>query len=217
MKESKYAKKLKMLDNRAYIRRCMWRDLDDRISKEFCEFKTISDPVFGNTYLSFLKDRQKYKCSGLLSHQFHNATHIKFGSRLLNIASIPKAKEKLVPKTEHNAQLFYSQGSIGDVIVCLSPYVSKIYKVDEREIIIARYKQPSDITCLDIRRHLNIFEKYALATSHSSAGLLRPYLYRRWLQYLDFRQQNNNRKHAVLVLERISLLALAALGVWVAR
>ncbi len=217
MKENKYAQKLKRLDNQAYIRRCMWNDLDERISQRFASFKARSAPVFGETYLSFLKERPKYKNSPLLAHQFHNATYIKFGSRRLGIANIPdESQSSLVLRTEHNAQLFYTQGSIGDVLVVLSPYVSEVYKVEESEIVIARYKQPSDISSKDIEKHLRVFEKYALATSHSSAGLFRPYVYRRWIQYQDFRYKDNNRKHIVLASERILLFVLAAAGVWLA-
>ncbi|CAM4499984.1 hypothetical protein VIVU109784_22095 [Vibrio vulnificus] len=218
MKKDKFARKLTKLDDRAYIRRCMWPDLDVRIEKEFKTFQKESLAAFGDVYLTQLKQRKKYRNSNLLSSQFHNATYVKFGSRSLGIAKIPNEnKEPLAICSERNAQLYYTQGSIGDVLVVLSPYTSEIYNVHEKNIVIARYKQPVDISPRLINKHLKVFKKYALASSHASAGLLSPYLFRRWLQLKDFRYKDNNRAELIRVIERVILVSLAAISAWLAK
>ncbi|EGR4459375.1 hypothetical protein DDN63_17685 [Vibrio cholerae] len=218
MMKDKFARKLTRLDNRAYIRRCMWPDLDIRIEKEFKAFKKESLAAFGHVYLTQLKQRKQYKNSNLLSSQYHNATYIKFGSRSLGIAKIPnKNNEPIEICSEGNAQLYYTQGSIGDVLVVLSPYTSEVYNVHEKDIVIARYKQPIDISAKLINKHLKVFKKYALASSHASAGLLSPYLFRRWLLLKDFRYKDNNRARLIFIIERFVLVLLAAISAWLAK
>ncbi|EJL7016575.1 hypothetical protein NMT49_003534 [Vibrio cholerae] len=216
--KDKFARKLARLDDRAYIRRCMWSDLDARIETEFKAFQKESLAAFGNLYLSQLKQKNQYKNSTLISSQFHNATYIKFGSRNLGIAKMPhKNNEPLAISSEENAQLYYTQGSIGDVLVVLSPYTSDVYNVHEKDIVIGRYKQPTDISAKLINKHLKVFKKYALASSHASAGLLLPYLFRRWLLLKDFRYKNNNRARLIFIIERVVLVLFAAVSAWLAK
>jgi len=214
---NKQIEKLKRSDTQAYIRRVMWSSLDERVTKVFNNFKSENngDSALGRLYISKLKDDENYRNSSLCSYQFLNALHIFCGTRFLGVNSFDKDKKKFFAATESNAQLWFSQGPTGNVLVFIAPYSSDLGEVTEKEIIIGNYSQPSDITDGNIKNHIKTFVKYAVATSVNSSGNIYSYLFRRYLIARDFRYKTELRSNVLRALERLLAPFLAILAIWV--
>lgn len=133
--------------------------MDDRVQREFeiLNADTHSADIFGSLYISRSKDDEPIKSSNLISSQYINSTHIFTGLRLLGFNISSSDNESLEVAFERNAQLWYSQGPSGDVLVFVAPYQSNAGKINETEIIIGKYQNPSQITPKHIKNIFHIF------------------------------------------------------------
>ncbi|OOQ67443.1 hypothetical protein [Vibrio parahaemolyticus] len=217
MKVKDQIEKMKRRDNRAYIRRVMWLDLDKRVEEVFERFKKENPDVgvLGSLYLSKLGDDEDYRSSQLTSDRFINATHVYFGARFLGVNKFNNDTKKFSIATESNAQLWYSQGPSGQVMVFIAPYASDLGEIEEKEIIIGYYSQPIDILAKNIERHFMVLSKYAVATSIHSSGSFSSYLYRKYLVMQDFRFKTEYRSKFISIIERILTPSLAVLAILV--
>ncbi|MDL0433984.1 hypothetical protein QPM17_22850 [Marinobacter sp. TBZ242] len=216
MKLKEAAEIIKRDATNAWIRRVNWRFMDQRIQTEFESVASDKDSLnlLGGLYISRAKDNDPIRKSNLIISQHINSTHIFTGHRLLGISVIDPETKALKIASERNAQLWYSQGPSGDVLVFVGPYQSDAGKIEENEIIIGKYHNPSQITAQRIRKHFSIFLKYCSCTAQHSASSLSNYLYRKYLVFNDFRYKSTYRQKLIVFAERILILALGGAAVW---
>ncbi|MGV3001754.1 hypothetical protein [Vibrio sp. E150_018] len=216
MKLEMAAEKIKKDSINAWIRRVNWRFMDERIQAEFDRNKPDGDyiGILGGLYIRRAKDDEPLKSSNLISSQYVNSTHIFTGHRLLGIRVVNPDSENLKIASERNAQLWYSQSPSGEVLVFVAPYQSDAGEFDESEIIIGKYRSPSQVTDQIIRKHFAIFFKYCSCTAQHSASSLRGYLYRQYLIFNDFRYKSTYKQKFLRAFERLLILLLGGAAVW---
>ncbi|OMH30219.1 hypothetical protein [Motiliproteus sp. MSK22-1] len=212
----KYAKKIREADSRAFVRRVMWRSLDERIYKVFDDYaeKIGALNSFGGLKIRRTRNYEPIRSSELISSQHINSTHIWTGDRFLGVALVDREKKSIKDALETNAQLWYSQGPSGQVLVFVAPYSSNAGEIQEKEIIIGKYKEPASISISDINSHFSIFFKYCFCTSQHSASSLSNYLYRKKLMFRDFRYKSDFKSKAINVVERVAILVVGGAAVW---
>lgn len=215
MKLREAAERIKRDSIKAFINRVNWRFMDDRIQLEFDRFTSDKDSsnLLGGLYISRANEREPIRSADLISSQYINSTHISTGQRFLGITVVDTEKTALKVASEKNAQLWYSQGPSGDVLVFVGPYQSDAGKIEENEIIIGKYQEPSQVTSQRIRKHFSTFFKYCSCTAQHSASLS-SYLYRQYLLFNDFRYKSTYRQKLVRAVERLLILALGGAAVW---
>lgn len=216
MKLTKAAEIIKRDSINAWISRVNWRFMDERIQAEFECVTSDKDSVnqLGGLYISRAKDNDPIRSSDLISSQYINSTHIFTGHRLLGISVVDPETKALKIASERNAQLWYSQGPSGDVLVFVGPYQSDAGKIEENEIIIGKYNNPSQVTSECIRKHFSIFFKYCSCTAQYSASSLSNYLYRKYLIFKDFRYKSTYRQKLIVFSERMLILVIGLAAVW---
>lgn len=200
----------------AWIKRVNWRFMDERIQIEFERYTSDNESVnlLGGLYISRAKDNEPIRTADLISSQYINSTHIFTGHRFLGISIVDSETKKLKIASERNAQLWYSQGPSGDVLVFIGPYHSDAGKIEENEIIIGKYQNPSQITAQCIRKHFSVFFKYCSCTAQHSASSMSGYLYRQYLIFNDFRYKSTYRQKLIRTAERLLILVLGGAAVW---
>jgi hypothetical protein len=208
----KIAIKMKRSDDSAYVKRCMWLGLNERIKDEFNKkIKPYSDSyLFGDFY--FYSDdvisREAYKRRiNIITCEAINATYIFTGNKRQRVYYMSNGS--LTNLHESGAQLWYTQTVSGAVLVFISPCSSVMTSFDENEIIIGNYKQPISITNRKIEKHINIFLKYRFYSGFNSSSSFSSYFFRMRLKVLDFR----NRKYINNLMYKIAPLILAAGGI----
>lgn len=216
MKLKEAAERVKRDSINAWMRRVNWRFMDERIQLEFENLASDKDSVnlLGGLYISRAKDNEPIRNSNLTSSKYINSTHIFTGHRLLGISVVDTETKKLKIASERNAQLWYSQGPPGDVLVFVGPYQSDVGETAENEIIIGKYQNPSQATAQCIRKHLSMFFKYCSCTAQHSTSSLSNYLYRKYLVFNDFRYKSIYRQKLIQVSERLLILALGGAAIW---
>ncbi|MCL7942921.1 hypothetical protein [Marinobacter sp. ATCH36] len=216
MSVAKYAKKMESADSMAFVRRVMWKSLDGRIRQVFdahLEHKSALNH-FGGLFIRRAYDEEPIRSSGLVSFQHINSIHIFTGHRLLGVSLVDQEKNRLKIACETNAQLWYSQGPSGQVLVFVAPYKSDAGEIEEKEIIIGKYKEPESVSVDDVKRHFRVFFKYCSCTSQHSANSLLHFLYRKRLMMSDFRYRSDFRAKAINVAERVAILIVGGAAVW---
>lgn len=204
-------------DRRAYIRRAMWPDLELRLSVCYRELARTKDiQCLGGVYLKCSQSRDPgYDFAGLSPYNCLNQAEVSLGRRALSvyhtIAVDPLGQAKA--EFESGASIVFSQDVTGQVAVLLHPYKSKLASVNEDNILLSFGMEPVAISEADIRRYLRTFLRYSLATSGVRYANLADYLFRLRLLFNDRRNKRAQRHFAVVLAERLALLALAVLGV----
>jgi len=212
----KYAEKIARADSIAFVRRVMWKSLDERIRQVFDEHSEYKSALnqFGGLFIRRACDDESIRSSGLLASQHINSTHIFTGHRLLRVSLVDQEKNSLKIASETNAQLWYSQGPSGQVLVFVAPYRSNAGEIEEKEIIIGKYKEPASVSVANVKRHFRVFFKYCSCTSQHSANSLLHFLYRKRLMMSDFRYRSDFRAKALNVVERGAILIVGGAAVW---
>lgn len=215
----KIAQEIQIREDRAYIRRAMWIDFEDRLEKFFQDLagdnKLLSH--FGNIYLSTTKDFYGSKIANQISRtNLMNYAQISSGTRILGFShNLKSAKNKSIKlATESEAALCFHQLSDGRVNVYLYPYKSDLVRMDEDFIFLGINLEPNYLTNEIIQSFTEKFFRYCLATSAISTGSYSSYLYRTRLRLLDFRYKKIQKSKLILIVEKILVIALAVLGVW---
>ncbi|EPO5286632.1 hypothetical protein ACUBZM_000288 [Enterobacter kobei] len=216
MKLAKAAEIIKRDSIRAYIKRVNWRFMDERIQMEFERLKSDSEntSVLGDIYISRGKDENPIQYLKLISSQYINSTHVFTGTRFLGLNVINSESQSLDVAIERNAQLWYSQGPSGDVLVFIGPYQSNAGKIKESEIIIGKYRNPYLVTNKQVKKHFSIFFKYCTCTAQHSSSNMHTYLYRQYLIFNDFRYKSTYRNKFVRNVERFLILLIGGAAVW---
>lgn len=210
--------RLHAADRRAFTRRVMWIDFEQRLQiafQRFCPKQEDSDQL-GRLYLTLSSEHNPaYSKNGTLRAFALNQAQVTTGWRRLGLqhtlgeAELLKTKEGM----ESGATISFSQNVAGTVSVLLFPYKSDLAKVREENILLAFGIEPTELTQRKIEKCLQIFARYCEATSAHTFGGLRDYLFRLRLIALDRRNRSVQSKALLLFVERSLLLALAGLGV----
>lgn len=183
----KYAKAMESDWSNAFVRRVMWIDMDGRIKSIFSEIeKSDLASRYGDLFLH----------EGLHFHakKFHvterlNQIQISCGIRFLGLKGVdvdgnqPKKKIRM----EKNAALWFTQSPSGGVTVFMAPYKSDLVSMNEENIIIGHYKDPSNLTDRKVRYLFSIFFRYLSITSAIHHQTPKDYIWRLWLIFLDIR------------------------------
>lgn len=211
----RYGEAIKKAESLAFVRRVMWKTLDERVQKVFeaCLAQESELRAFGNLYIRRASDEEPIRSSGLLSSQYTNSIHIYTGHRLLGISFVDKENNTLKIASESHAQLWYSQGPSGEVFVFVAPYKSDVGRVEEKEVIIGRYEEPASVSENMIKHHFNTFLKYCACTNQH-ANNLNSFLYRKKLMLGDFRYRHHLRSKIIKTFEKLIVIIFSIATVW---
>jgi len=212
------AEKLTAADRRAFTKRVMWIDFEERLERvfhRFCPDQAASDPL-GRLYLVLsIRNNPAYSKHGTLRAFSLNQAQISTGIRRLGLEHTLGETElfKTAEGIESGATISFSQNVAGTLSVLLFPYTSKLAKVKEENILLAFGLEPTSLTEERIERYLEIFSRYCTATSAHTFGGFWDYMFRLRLMVLDRRNRSVQSKTFLLALEKSTLVALAVLGV----
>lgn len=211
----KYLKKageqLNAYDQRAYRRRVMWLDLEDRIRLVFEEIgpRSGEENYLGRLHLSTLRDFHNDKFSRVSTM---NQAQISAGWRNLGfmhrLGGEAENPSKLA--VEGGAALVFSQMVNGTINITLYPYKSELAKVKEDNIFLAISMEPYALTEEKIRKYIVNFLKYCVASSAMSVGSYQCGLYRLRLRIFDYRYRSILKAGFLPVLEKTLALTFAA-------
>ncbi|GKV95456.1 hypothetical protein H2Y56_00390 [Pectobacterium aroidearum] len=201
-------------ENNSYIRRVSWLDLHDKVYYffQFLESNKNAD-IFGSFYFSsnqdytpYSENRNIYRLNSLNQIQIHT------GHRISSIYHAGKGN-KLEVIYEKASTLWFSQDITGGVAVFLSPYISSTHRVDEENVLIKYYHQPTSITNKEVKKILKTYIKYCEATMAFSTGKRGLYFFRLWLQFKDLRNRKKIKAFSIKIIAQALALLLAGLGV----
>ena len=197
MKQSliKAAETLEKGRERAYVSRVAWLDLEKLIKVTYDELEAYvaQKAELGNLYLTSNRNYPPFNESHFNAINILNQIQIHAGWRQLNVSRAVTENQKIEHLAESGATLWYSQNVTGSVMVFLAPYKSSTIETDEKNIILARYNCPCEISAQHIRKHFATYFRYCAATSAHGSFSINDYLYRLYLRYNDFRFKNEMR------------------------
>ncbi|WLG30171.1 hypothetical protein [Pseudomonas lurida] len=185
----KYAKRMDSDWSQAFVRRVMWIDMDERIKKVYSE---VEHSEFASRYGNlYLHEGLSLEAKKIHTTQKLNQIQLSCGMRLLGLKGIDvdDGRTKLKINMEIEAALWFTQSPSGGVTVFMSPYKSDVLKMNEDDIIIGHYKDPSKLTVQKIRRLFTIFFRYLSITSAMHHQTVFDYGWRLWLIFLDIRSR----------------------------
>lgn len=197
----KYAKAMESDSNQVFVRRVMWSDMEERVRALFKEIENSPQAewyggirVHGGLH-SGAKDIH-------VTNKL-NQLQITCMTKLLGLGSVEDFEEirevdgverkitRVKHKThvENGAVMWFSQSPSGGVTVFMSPCKSDLVSMNEKEIILGMYKDPSHLSEQEIKKLSAKFFRYSSITSalHNHNAL--DYFWRLWLLYLDVRNR----------------------------
>lgn len=150
---------------------------------------------------------QEYKNS--YADSVLNTVWIMIGSRSINVEYL-STDQGMMLLSEGGAQLWFSQDATGGVTVFISPYRSKHMRINENELILARYSCATSMTERCLRKHFRTFFRYLTVTSsHGDLGI-RTYFFRFRMADRRFASEWGSNAHKVYVPVPIGLMSLVA-------
>lgn len=183
--------------NRAYVSRVAWIDLEKLVKAAYDELEPFRLEVaeIGNLYLTNNRNFPPFNNPNFSAVNLINQIQLHAGWRQLNVSHAVTDNEEIRAEylAESGASLWYSQNITGSVMVFLAPYKSKAISVDEKNIIIARYNCPCEVSARNIRKHFATYFRYCAVTSAHGSFTIGGYFYRLYLRYNDFRFKSEMR------------------------
>lgn len=215
---AKTAKKMKFRQGQAFTRRVMWKDMANRIDSIFKEISAYPDTdELGGLQISHLPLPVPFiESCEIPYYERTNSIHISAVKRNLKTTAQNEKSRKYEPAYEKNAQLWYSQAPMGQVVVLVAPYKSNAGEVHEKEFIIGRYSEPSRIGTKEIEAHFRKFFRYCSCSSQTGTSNFPDFVYRVYLKYLDFRFRPSFHAAILRGVERIGVFTFSALAAWYA-
>jgi hypothetical protein len=201
--------------SRAFVSRVAWLDLERLISAAFKEIsENCNDSAeLGNLYLTKNRDYPPFhNKSRFCAFNVLNQIQVHTGSRRLGVfrSITEKEKTRVEYLAESRATLWYSQDASGSVIVFVAPYKSTVMKMNEDNIILARYNCASSVSLRDVQRHFSTYFRYCTVSSvHGNLGVS-GYMFRLRLKYGDIRYSTQMRASAFRYLELLAAGATIA-------
>lgn len=181
---------------KAFVSRVAWLDVERRIDRLFNEARNLGCAELGDIYLQNRRDMPELK--GTYADSVLNALWIIVGGRMLNVQYADSNLGKML-MDERGGQLWFAQDATGAVTAFISPYASKNMRMDEKELIIARYSCATALSERRLRKHFATFFRYLAVTSSHGDLSFRGYLFRLRLRIGDHRYANEWRANAYKV------------------
>lgn len=207
----KVREQLKAYDQRAYRRRVMWLDLEDRLRLVFEEIGPDGRATdeLGRLHFSTSRDSYDEKSSRVNTM---NQAQISAGWRCLGFMHRLSVEAEKPSKLamEQGAALVFSQVVNGSINITLYPYKSDLAKVKEDNIFLAIGLEPYALTETKIRAYIVKLLKYCVASSAMSVGSYQCGLYRLRLRISDYRYRAILKTGFLPVLEKTLALTFAA-------
>jgi hypothetical protein len=185
--------RIRSQQRRMHIRRVMWLDLEERVRQVHDSVdKTLSAidaPV--RIYLS-VNPTNLEVCKGRPA-----PSRVLITNTIYLVASsihYPVTKIFGGNAPEHvfdsGAQLWFSQSPSGGVTVFMSPFHSALHKVKEKELWVASYEEPAQLTERKLRKHLLVFARYLTETNMAAPPSFIGYLFRLRMMLVDGRNRS---------------------------
>lgn len=198
---------------RAYVSRVAWLDLERLVTAAYDELAADGSHAaeLGNLYLTSNRNYPPFNKPHFSAVNVINQIQVHAGWRQLNVshAISENGESRAEPLAESGATLWFSQDATGLVMAFVAPYNSKAMRMNEENIILARYSCASAVSARDVRRHFATYFRYcAITSAHGCLGL-GGYLYRLRLKYNDFRFASEMRASVFRYVEPL----LAAVGI----
>ena len=176
-----------------HIRRVMWLDMEERIRHVYDSAKktlnTINSPV--SLYLSVNPTNSAvFKEKPIPSRVLiTNTIYLVAGSIHYPVTKTfgEKAPEHVF---DSGAQLWFSQSPAGGVNVFMSPFHSALHAVEEKELWVASYEEPVQLTERKLRKHFRVFARYLAETNMAAPPSLMGYLFRLKMMMVDRRNRS---------------------------
>lgn len=199
--------------SRAFVSRVAWLDLEGLISSAFKEISEHSKETaeLGNLYMTKNREYPPLNKSSFYASNITNQIQVSAGWRQLDVwhAITENQEPRAEWLAEGGATLWFSQDATGSVMVFVAPYTSKAMKINEENIILARYSCARNVSLIDIRRHFSTYFRYCSVTSvHGDLGVS-GYIFRLRLKCSEFRYSTKMHASAFRFLEPL----LATVGI----
>jgi hypothetical protein len=188
---------------RMHIRRVMWLDMEERIRQVFDSahqtMGKIDSPI--RLHLSVNPTNwEVFKGGPVPSRVFITNTIYLVASSI----HYPVTKTFGEKAPEHvfdsGAQLWFSQSPSGGVNVFMSPFCSALHTIKEKELWVASYDEPAQLTERKLRRHLSVFARYLTETNMAAPPSLIGYLFRLRIMLADGRNRSELLKFTAQLL-----------------
>lgn len=196
---------------RAYVSRVAWLDLELLVRAAYDEISVLDRQLaeLGNVYLTSNRNYPPLNAARYGVVDVINQIQLQVGWRQLNVRraiAVVDAEPKQESLAESGATLWFSQDVSGAVMVFVAPYKSPTMRMNEENIILARYRNAMAVSASDVRRHFATYFRYCEITSaHGDMGL-GGYLYRLRLRYKDLRFKSDMRSHLWRPLEFLVII-----------
>ena len=187
-----------------------WLEVERRVIDVFDEVIVElgeEQDILGRLYIESTRDKNEFKASKYTVVDVRNSIHIWTGHKILGPLEVDNYTKTI---TEKNAQMVFMQGPYGGITVLLSPYESTIRRVIEKDIIIGNYESTNQLTKKEIRKLFVCYLKYCFASSLESLSHkpIKNHIFRKWLQFKDFRNKTANNVKFFKFIEKMLLILL---------
>jgi len=197
----KYARAIQSDSNRVFVRRVMWSDMEERVR---ALFKKIENSPQADWYGGIRVHGGLHPDAKEIYTNYRlNQLQITCMTKLLGLSSIEDYEEireidgiekkvKRVKRKNHvenGAVMWFSQSPSGGVTVFMSPCKSDLVSMNEKEIILGMYKDPSSLSDKKIIGLSVKFFRYASISSALHNQTTLDYFWRLGLLYLDVRSR----------------------------
>jgi hypothetical protein len=185
---------IKDQQRRMYIRRVMWLDMEERIRQVFDSAQQTMckiDPPIGFYLLVNPTNGEVFKGRLAPSRVLITNTICLVASSIrypLTKTFGGKAPENVF---DTGAQLWFSQSPYGGVNVFMSPFSSPLHTFKEKELWVASYDEPAQLTERKLRRHLSVFARYLTVTNMAAPPSIVGYLFRLRMNFADGRNRSD--------------------------
>ena len=198
-----------------YIRRVMWIDMEDRIRQvvESAQrvLAIVDSPVEFHLWVNpsifdlingvhALSRAHTTNTIYLIAGPIHHNVTKTFGER---------APEQVC---DSGAQMWFSQSPSGGVNVFMSPFRSALHSMKERELWVASYEEPVQLTVRKLNKHFETFARYLAETNMAARPSLTGYVFRLKLMMVDGR----NRSELLRLIAKLCtdfLIPVAAIAI----
>lgn len=214
-----YAAALAAAEHRAFVRRVMWIDFEERFRRITDEIRAERKLIdqFGGAYC----DRSSKRVADCDAFEVNRANslnwaELRLGLRPLHLFHNLGGKQKggMRSAFDKGAKVVFSQDVAGHVYVTFFPFRSDLVLPQDDYLVVFRGESPLALDESRVRKLLRDFFRYALATSSSRIGSTADavFIWRLWARNLLFA----SAKRAALIhaLERVFLVVAPILAIW---
>ena len=195
-----YAEQLRSADQNAFVRRVMWMDFEARLHQVWLNMRAQRSDidVFGGAHMTYSSRHwPAYQARGLRPAHCLNSAQLTLGARTLRVLHAlgantnDEAGAKLA--IDRGACAVFSQDVAGHVNIVFYPFSSDLAAPAEKLLVVFRGASPLSLSESRIGKYLELFFRYALATSSHRLGSRTDAWFRWRLWLLNLRYQSIGR------------------------